>query len=74
MSRFQLANCSDSVLILKAVELEASGTYRCEVSTEAPYFRTEIDEKTVTVVRKSAPQLSIRLGSIRSIVQFLWLV
>ena len=31
---FQLLNSSDTVVVLKTVDLEASGIYRCEVSGE----------------------------------------
>jgi len=34
------------------LQLEASGTYRCEVSAEAPSFRTKHEEKVMVVVQE----------------------
>jgi len=39
-------------VFLSNLELEASGTYRCEVSGEAPSFKTKHEEKTMIVVQE----------------------
>jgi hypothetical protein len=47
-----LLNSSDTVVVLKTADLEASGIYRCEVSGEAPSFRTVVESSQMVVVGK----------------------
>ena len=35
---------------LKSVSVEAEGTYKCEVSTEAPVFDTDYKEANLTII------------------------
>ncbi|KAK8748082.1 hypothetical protein OTU49_016306 [Cherax quadricarinatus] len=51
---------SDAVMVaLRDLELASSGTYRCEVITEAPLFHTKFGEGNMTVIElpESAPVL-----------------
>ena len=41
---FQRSKSSRHHVFLQDLQLEASGTYRCEVSAEAPSFRTKHEE------------------------------
>nr|XP_053649852.1 cell adhesion molecule 2-like [Cherax quadricarinatus] len=52
--------CSNGVtVVLRDLELLATGTYRCEVITEAPVFHTKFGEGNMTVIDlpESAPVL-----------------
>lgn len=46
-------NSTESVVVLSSVQLSSTGTYRCEVSGEAPFFETVTDHQKMTVVGKS---------------------
>lgn len=48
----QLPSSSDTAVILKAIGVNGSGDYRCEVSGEAPSFKTVTGGKYMTVVGK----------------------
>ncbi|XP_045139426.1 uncharacterized protein LOC123520853 [Portunus trituberculatus] len=50
---------SEATVVLRDVELGTSGTYRCEVITEAPVFHTKFGEGNMTVIDlpESAPVL-----------------
>lgn len=50
--RVERSKSSRQHVFLSNLELEASGTYRCEVSGEAPSFRTKHEEKTMVVVQE----------------------
>jgi hypothetical protein len=39
-------------VILSNVTVDAEGTYKCEVSTEAPIFDTDFKENNLTVISK----------------------
>jgi hypothetical protein len=39
-------------VILSNVTVDAEGTYKCEVSTEAPVFDTDFKESNLTVISK----------------------
>ena len=39
-------------VILSNVTVDAEGTYKCEVSTEAPIFDTDSKESNLTVISK----------------------
>ena len=49
--RVERAKSSRQHVYLFDLQLEASGTYRCEVSAEAPSFRTKHEEKVMVVVQ-----------------------
>lgn len=41
---------SEATVVLRDVELKTSGTYKCEVITEAPMFHTKFGEGNMTVI------------------------
>lgn len=45
-------------VLLRNVTAAAEGVYKCEVSTEAPYFDTDYEEANLSVVGKSIIQIS----------------
>ena len=49
----QLQRSTAKGVYLKRVELESQGTYKCEVSTEAPEFKTAEMEKDMEVIGKN---------------------
>ena len=51
---FQLLHSSDTSVSLKSVDYEGSGVYKCEVSGEAPSFRTVSHSKQMLVVGKNS--------------------
>ncbi|KAK8405475.1 hypothetical protein O3P69_001804 [Scylla paramamosain] len=55
----QVERSSEATVVLRDVELGTSGTYRCEVITEAPVFHTKFGEGNMTVIDlpESAPVL-----------------
>jgi len=55
-----LPNSSDTAVVLKAVDINGSGQYRCEVSGEAPSFKTVTNQKVMVVIDlpdASGPQI-----------------
>jgi len=50
--RVERSKSSRQHVFLFDLQLEASGTYRCEVSAEAPSFRTKHEEKVMVVVQE----------------------
>jgi len=50
--RVERSKSSKHTVVLFDLQLEASGTYRCEVSAEAPSFRTKHQEKVMVVVQE----------------------
>lgn len=47
---FQIDKSNSNEVVLKSLKLSSSGTYRCEVSAEAPSFQTVFkDRKMITV-------------------------
>ncbi|XP_065345833.1 uncharacterized protein LOC135943296 isoform X2 [Cloeon dipterum] len=55
-----LQHSSDSQVTLRLLDLESSGTYRCEVSSEAPKFLTEVAEAYMNIMAlpKDAPTIT----------------
>lgn len=49
---FQVSNSTETTVVLSKVTLSSSGRYRCEVSGEAPEFRTVTDHGVMVVVGK----------------------
>jgi hypothetical protein len=45
-------------VLLRNVTAAAEGVYKCEVSTEAPYFDTDYEEANLSIVGKSIIQIS----------------
>jgi len=49
-SRFQIDKSNSNEVVLKSLELSSSGTYRCEVSAEAPSFQTVFQDRDMITV------------------------
>ena len=54
-----MPNSSDNAVALKAVDYDGSGVYKCEVSGEAPSFRTVSDAREMLVVGEPGILLSL---------------
>ncbi|XP_077558520.1 uncharacterized protein LOC144173997 [Haemaphysalis longicornis] len=63
------AGSSGSSVVLVNVQRSASGTYRCEVSSEAPNFETVSKEKVMNVIepplKMDQPPIGVLGGSVR---------
>ncbi|XP_059482460.1 V-set and immunoglobulin domain-containing protein 1-like isoform X2 [Neocloeon triangulifer] len=55
-----LKGSNDNQVILRLLDLDSSGTYRCEVSSEAPEFLTEVAEAHMNVMAlpKDPPKIT----------------
>ncbi|XP_077557783.1 uncharacterized protein LOC144173146 [Haemaphysalis longicornis] len=64
-----LAGSSGSSVVLDNVQRSASGTYRCEVSSDAPYFDIVSKEKVMDVIepplKMDQPPIGVLGGSVR---------
>lgn len=58
-SRFQIDKSNSTEVVLKSLELSSSGTYRCEVSAEAPSFQTVFQDRDMITVGKLQCQFVI---------------
>ena len=59
----QMQHSNESVVSLRSVTHASAGTFRCEVSGEAPDFETDYREANMSVIGKFAPRLSpVSLG------------
>lgn len=52
ISTTQINRSKEGNVMLSKVQLEASGSYRCEVITEAPTFITQFGQGNMTVIGK----------------------
>jgi hypothetical protein len=50
---FQLSKSNETQVVLRNIQHSNNGTYRCEVSAEAPYFETDFKEANMSVIGKS---------------------
>lgn len=47
---FQIDKSNSNEVVLKSLEQSSSGTYRCEVSAEAPSFQTVFQDRDMITV------------------------
>jgi len=47
---FQIDKSNANIVVLNSLKLSSSGTYRCEVSAEAPSFQTVFQDKDLITV------------------------
>ena len=50
--RLQLSKSNETQVVLRNIQHSNNGTYRCEVSAEAPYFETDFKEANMSVIGK----------------------
>lgn len=53
---FQIDKSNANDVVLNSLELSSSGTYRCEVSAEAPSFQTVFQDRDMVTMSKSNVQ------------------
>lgn len=49
---FQVNRSNSHSVIIKGVQMDLSGKYRCEVSTDAPKFYTKVESGFLNVARE----------------------
>ena len=69
----QKIQSSEEELLLRSVDLDTTGLYRCEISGEAPLFQTASREAVLAVVGKIFSKFlkNFTSGLIQVLVQYL---
>jgi hypothetical protein len=57
---FQTDQSTETEIILRSVDLDTTGLFRCEISGEAPLFQTAYREAVMAVVGKQRPILNLK--------------